>query len=105
MKRCGSASPACVLPLGFTGQGVILAGALAEAIAKFNRIQPAHLLHRTIVTLEARGIGLQVKIDFWPTRNLPPLGLGDRCLGHEERAQGHLVLGAFTLQTLRLVLR
>ncbi len=39
IKRRGSASPAGVLPLGFTGQGVTAAGALAKAVAKFHCIK------------------------------------------------------------------
>ena len=38
MKRCGGASAAGVLPLGFTGEGIAAAGALAEAMAKFHCI-------------------------------------------------------------------
>ena len=56
MERCGAAGTAGVLPLGLARQAVTLTRALAHAAAELQRIKPAHLLHRTVRSLEIRGI-------------------------------------------------
>ena len=88
MERCAAAGTAGVFPLGFAWQAISLALALVQAAAELQRIKPAHPLHRTVRSLELRGIGIQVAPHLLPPRHHPPLGLGDRCLGHEEKAQG-----------------
>ena len=52
VKRRGAAGTAGVLPLGLARQAVTLARALAQAAAELQRIKPAHLLHRTVRSLE-----------------------------------------------------
>ena len=48
-KWRGRARSAGVFPLGFTGQHVTPARALAQAMAKLRRLLPAHPLHRPLI--------------------------------------------------------
>ena len=105
VKRRAAAGTAGVFPLGLAWQPVKLARALAQAAAELLRVVPAHPLHRKVRALELGRIGLQVALQLLPSRHHPPLGLGDRRLGHPEGAQLHLVLGAFIVESLRLALR
>ena len=52
MERRGGARSAGVFPLGFAGEGIAAAGALAEAAAEFHCIFPAHTLNRSLVAFE-----------------------------------------------------
>jgi hypothetical protein len=101
----GAAGAAGVFPLGLTRQPVALARALAQTAAELLRIKPAHPLHRTVRSLEIGGIGNQVALHLFPIRHHLPLGLGDRCLRHEERVKRHDVLGALVGMATRLLLR
>jgi hypothetical protein len=87
------ARPAGILPLGFAGQAVETARALAQLVAKRHGVVPNHLLHRPLLAINPKALKLRRVGAHHP----PPLGLGDRCLAHPEAVKIHPVLGAFVV--------